>query len=143
MQLQDTLTGMGRLSDGGVASRLTVRPLTRERIVIRLLLLALALTTVYALAHIDDGGTNLAQALSDTLANLRTIFLQPGGPHLSFFATGNYDDLHGLIDTLYAELLARDLEVGEGPVLINYLDDADEVAPPHQRAHVYLPLALD
>ncbi len=84
MQLQDTLTGMGRLSDGGVASRLTVRPLTRERIVIRLLLLALALTTVYALAHIDDGGTNLAQALSDTLANLRIIFLQPGGPHLSF-----------------------------------------------------------
>ncbi|WP_039331435.1 AraC family transcriptional regulator [Novosphingobium subterraneum] len=66
-----------------------------------------------------------------------------GGPHLSFFATGDYDDLHGLIDTLYAELLARDLELGEGPVLINYLDDADEVAPPHQRAHVYLPLALD
>lgn len=57
--------------------------------------------------------------------------------------TGDYDDLHGLIDTLYAELLARDLELGEGPVLINYLDDADEVVPPHQRAHVYLPLALD
>ncbi|MGV3510556.1 MAG: AraC family transcriptional regulator [Novosphingobium sp.] len=67
----------------------------------------------------------------------------PGGPHLSFFATGDYNALHGLIDTLYADLIARDLLVGEGPVLINYLDDADEVAPPHQRAHVYLPLAND
>jgi phosphonate transport system permease protein len=45
----------------------------------------LALTTVYALAHMDDGGTDLAQAVWGTLANLKIIFLQPGGPHLSFF----------------------------------------------------------
>jgi phosphonate transport system permease protein len=84
--LQD-VTGMDRLTDGAVASasRLPVRPLTKEKIVIRLLLLVLALTTVYALAHLDDGGTDLTQAVSDTLANLKLIFLQPGGSHLSFF----------------------------------------------------------
>jgi len=85
-QLQDALTGMDRATGGAVAatSRLSVRPLTKERIVIRLLLCVLALTTVYALAHLDTGGTDLAQAVSDTLANLKIIFLQPGGPHLSF-----------------------------------------------------------
>jgi phosphonate transport system permease protein len=85
--MQHALTGMDHLTDRAVASasRLTVKPLTKERIVIRLLLLVLALTTVYALAHLDDGGTDLAQAVSDTLTNLKVIFLQPGGSHLSFF----------------------------------------------------------
>lgn len=85
-QQHDALTSMDRLADGAAdaASRLSVRPLTKERIVIRLLLLVLALTTVYALAHLDAGGTNLAQAVSDTLANLKIIFLEPGGPQLSF-----------------------------------------------------------
>ncbi len=58
--------------------------MTKEKIVIRLLLTVLGLTTVYALAHLDDGGANLVQAVSDTLANLQIIFLHPGGPHLSF-----------------------------------------------------------
>ncbi|KWV46974.1 phosphonate ABC transporter permease [Bradyrhizobium macuxiense] len=65
-------------------SRLPARPLTKEKVVIRLLLSVLAVTTVYALAHLDDGGVNLLQAASDTLANLKIIFLHPGGPHLSF-----------------------------------------------------------
>ncbi len=84
--LEDGLTGMDRQSGGAVASdsRFPVRPLAKEKIVIRLLLLVLALTTVYALAKLDDGGTDLAQAASDTLANLKIIFLHPGGPHLSF-----------------------------------------------------------
>lgn len=85
--LQDALTGVGRLTDGAAASTapLPIRPWSKEKIVIRLLLLVLALTTVYALAHLDTGGTNLAQAMSDTFANLKIIFLHPGGPHLSFF----------------------------------------------------------
>lgn len=84
--LQDGVTGMDRLTAGAVASdtRLPVGPLTKEKIVIRLLLLVLALTTVYALVNLDDGGADLAQAVSDTLANLKIIFLHPGGPHLSF-----------------------------------------------------------
>jgi phosphonate transport system permease protein len=84
--LQDSLTGLDRRTGGVVASasRLPVRPLTKEKVVIRLLLLVLALTTVYALAQLDDGGTDLAQAVSDTLTNLNIIFLHPGGPHLSF-----------------------------------------------------------
>jgi phosphonate transport system permease protein len=84
--LQDALTGMNRLTDraAGSASPLPVRPLTREKIVIRLLLLVLALTTIYALTHLDTGGVDFAQAISDTLGNLKIIFLTPGGPHLSF-----------------------------------------------------------
>jgi phosphonate transport system permease protein len=84
--LQDALTATDRLTGDAVAPafRLPARPLSKEKLVIRLLLLVLALTTVYALAHLDDGGTDLAQAVSDTLANLKIIFLHPGGPHLSF-----------------------------------------------------------
>ena len=84
--LQDALTGMDQLTDRavGAASSLPVRPLTKEKIVIRLLLLVLALTTIYTLTHLDTGGVNLAQAVSDTLRNLRIIFLTPGGPQLSF-----------------------------------------------------------
>ena len=60
-QLQDALTGMDRATGGAVAatSRLSVRPLTKERIVIRLLLCVLALTTVYALAHLDAAGLRI------------------------------------------------------------------------------------
>jgi phosphonate transport system permease protein len=84
--LQDALTATDRLTGDAVAPafRLPARPLSKEKLVIRLLLLVLALTTVYALAHLDDGGTDLVQAVSDTLANLKIIFLHPGGPHLSF-----------------------------------------------------------
>ncbi|HLZ01995.1 MAG TPA: ABC transporter permease subunit [Bradyrhizobium sp.] len=84
--LQDALNSADRLTGGAVgqAARLPASPLTKEKIVIRLLLLVLALTTIYALLHIDNGGTDLAQAVSDTLANLKVIFLHPGGPHLSF-----------------------------------------------------------
>ncbi len=85
-QLQDTLSGPGRLTGSAVAPalRLPVKPLTKQTVVIRLLLLVLALTTVYALATIDYGDIDLAQAVVDTLANLKIIFLHPGGQHLSF-----------------------------------------------------------
>lgn len=84
--VHEALPGIDRQTGGTVASApdLPVRPWSKEKIVIRLLLLVLALTTVYALAHLDTGGTNLGQAMSDTLANLKIIFLHPGGPHLSF-----------------------------------------------------------
>jgi phosphonate transport system permease protein len=84
--LQGALSGTDQLTGGAVASApsFPARPLTKERVVIRLLLAVLALTTVYALATIDTGGTNLSQAVADTLTNLKIIFLHPGGPHLSF-----------------------------------------------------------
>ena len=86
MRLPDTLCGSGRLTDSAVASalRLPVKPLTKQTVVIRLLLLVLAVTTVYALATIDYGGMDLAKAVADTLANLKIIFLHPGGARLSF-----------------------------------------------------------
>ncbi len=86
MRLQDTASVPGRLTDSAVASalRLPDKPLTRQTVVIRLLLLVLAVTTIYALATIDYGGIDLAQAVADTLANLNIIFLHPGGARLSF-----------------------------------------------------------
>lgn len=82
---------------------------------------------------LDTGGLGWAQG---GLEELRL----PGGPCLSFRLHGNYDALHEHIDLLYEELIVRDLPLGNGDLLINYLDDADEVAPPDQRAVVYLPL---
>ncbi len=86
MRLPDTLSGSGRLTDSAVASalRLPVKPLTKQTVVIRLLLLVLAVTTVYAFATVDYGGIDLAKAVADTLANLKIIFLHPGGARLSF-----------------------------------------------------------
>lgn len=63
-----------------------------------------------------------------------------GGRHLRLFAQGNYDLLHERLDALYIVLIERDLPLGDGPLLIHYLDDADEVAPSEQRAEVYLPI---
>jgi len=83
-QVQNVEISMDGLTEGISASRLPARPWNKEKIVIRILLAVLALTTVYALAHLDTGGTDLAQAISDTFANLKIIFLQPGGPRLSF-----------------------------------------------------------
>jgi phosphonate transport system permease protein len=84
--VHDALPGIDRQTNAGLASAspLPARPWSKEKVVIRLLLAVLALTTVYALAHLDTGGTDLAQAMSDTLSNLEIIFLHPGGPHLSF-----------------------------------------------------------
>lgn len=86
-QFQDILSGPRQMSGGVVAPavRLPAKPLTKQTVVIRLLLLVLALMTVYALATLDDGGVDLAKAVADTLANLKIIVLHPGGPHLSFF----------------------------------------------------------
>lgn len=61
------------------------KPLTKETVAIRALLLVLTLTTIYALQTIDYDSINVGQAILDTLANLKVIFLHPGGPHLTFF----------------------------------------------------------
>lgn len=66
-----------------------------------------------------------------------------GGLHARAFFTGDYDLLHDRIDGLYAELIAADVPVGEGPLLIAYLDDPEEVSAEDQRAQVYLPVLAD
>lgn len=87
MEFLETLSEQERLANIASAPKITVpvRPLTKETVVIRILLLVLTLTTVYALCTIDYQSVDLAQAVADTLANLKIIFLEPGGPHLSFF----------------------------------------------------------
>ena len=86
MRLPDTSSMPGRLTDSAVAQalRLPVKPLTKQTVVIRLLLLVLAVTTVYAFSTIDYDSIDLAKAVADTLANLKIIFLHPGGARLSF-----------------------------------------------------------
>ena len=83
-QLQDSVSGPGGLAAVAPALRLPVKPLTKQTIVIRLLLLVLVVTTVYAFTTLDYGEVDLPKAVLDTLSNLRIIFLHPGGPRLSF-----------------------------------------------------------
>jgi len=85
-QLQDALSGPNELTGSAVAPavHLPAKPMTKQTVVIRLLLLVLALTTVYALASLDHSDIDLAKAVADTLANLKIIFLHPGGERLSF-----------------------------------------------------------
>jgi phosphonate transport system permease protein len=89
MQLPNTMSGLGAVARGASSrgARVPVRPLTKEIIVIRLLLLVLMSTTIYALATLDYGSTDLVKAAVDTLSNLKIIFLHPGGPHLSLAKT--------------------------------------------------------
>ncbi len=84
--MQEALTRPDRLTGGTDAAglRVSVKPLTKQTIVIRLLLAMLALTTLYAFTTLDWGAVDLGQAIVDTLANLKLIFLEPGGPHLTF-----------------------------------------------------------
>jgi phosphonate transport system permease protein len=65
------------------AVSLPPKPLTRETLVIRLLLLVLTLTTVYAVLTVDCQGLDLGQAGADALVNVKLIFLHPGSAHLS------------------------------------------------------------
>ena len=86
MELEEAMKVWGPSAEAAFPpeTAIPVRPLTREIIVIRVLLLVLTLTTVYALQTIDYQAVDLTQAVSDTLTNLKFIFLQPaGGSHLS------------------------------------------------------------
>lgn len=82
---------------------------------------------------LDTGG--LGQAAGD----LEELHL-PGGPHARLFLQGDYDLLHDRIDAIYATLISQDMAVGDGPLLIAYLDDAEDVAPADQRAEIHVPL---
>ena len=86
MELLQILNKRERLVNAvpAAATPIPVKPLSKETVVIRLLLLTLALTTVYALWTLDYQSIDLVQAIADTLANFKIIFLEPGSPHLSF-----------------------------------------------------------
>lgn len=111
MRGPEILSGSDRLTGDAVfaAPRLPAKPLTRETIVIRLLLAVLAVTTVYALTTIDYGSTDLGQAMADTWANLKIIFLHPGSPRLSF-STALYEVVITLglafLSTLFGAVIA-------------------------------------
>lgn len=86
MGLPETSKTLGRPTHGAFASaaELPAKPLTKETVVIRVLVLVLATTTLYALMTLDYDSVDMGEALAGTLANLRTIFLHPGGTHLTF-----------------------------------------------------------
>ena len=86
MELLQILNKRERLVNAvpAAATPIPVQPLSKETVVIRLLLLTLALTTVYALWTLDYQSIDLVQAIVDTLVNFKIIFLEPGSPHLSF-----------------------------------------------------------
>jgi phosphonate transport system permease protein len=86
MEMEDTLKigGWPMARASAPKAHIPVRLLTKDAVVIRILLLVLTLTTVYALTTLDYQSVDLGQAISDTLSNLKIIFMQPGSSHLSF-----------------------------------------------------------
>lgn len=59
------------------------KPLDKAALAIRLTLLVLAVTTIYALLTMDDQGINILKAILDTLSNFKTIFFQPYSQHFT------------------------------------------------------------
>jgi phosphonate transport system permease protein len=112
MELQNAMKISGRTAGAAVPpeTAIPVRPLTRETVVIRVLLLVLTLTTVYALTTIDYQAVDLTQAVSDTLTNLKIIFLQPGGGTHLTFAKALYEVIITLglafLSTLFGSVIA-------------------------------------
>ena len=112
MELQNAMNISGRTAGAAVPpeTAIPVRPLTRETVVIRVLLLVLTLTTVYALTTIDYQAVDLTQAVSDTLTNLKIIFLQPGGGTHLTFAKALYEVIITLglafLSTLFGSVIA-------------------------------------
>lgn len=86
MNIEKAMGSWGRTMNEDTAAQadLPARPLAKETLVIRILLLVLTATTVYALVTIDYGTVDLARAAADTLRNLDIIVLQPGSSHLTF-----------------------------------------------------------
>ena len=67
------------------AELLCVKPLTRETLVLRIFLAVLALTTLYALSTIDYRSIDVATGISETLGNLKFIFLEPNTRRLGLW----------------------------------------------------------
>ncbi len=86
MELQETLKIWSRpvATTAAPAHPLPDKPMSKETVAIRILLLVLTITTVYALLTIDYQSIDVAKAFADTLGNLKIIFLQPGSSRLSF-----------------------------------------------------------
>lgn len=69
-----TQIGMERTAEVPVPA---VKPLNKATLAIRLILLSLAVITVYTLYTMDYKGISVLQGFSDTLANFKTIFFSP------------------------------------------------------------------
>ncbi len=83
MEIEETLELWVRPANDAVTPEIPAKPLTRESLTIRILLLVLTLVTVYALLSVDYRSIDVAKAFADTFANLKIIFLHPGSHRLS------------------------------------------------------------
>jgi phosphonate transport system permease protein len=86
MKAEETLKIVGQPRRVATVAKANIpaKPLTRETVVIRALLLILALATGYALSTVDYQSIDMVQAMVDTVANFKIIFLEPGSSHLTF-----------------------------------------------------------
>ena len=63
-----------------------------------------------------------------------------GGLALRMSHAGDYDQIHSAIDDIYRTAVLADLPIADGPLLIHYLDDPEDVPVDRLRAYVYLSL---
>ena len=64
-----------------------------------------------------------------------------GGRHARLRHVGDYDSLHDNIDRLYACMIEAGEELGDRPLVVNYVDDPESRPPEDWRSDIYLPLA--
>ncbi|MEA4924080.1 MAG: ABC transporter permease subunit [Syntrophomonadaceae bacterium] len=86
-----------------------IRPVNKSTLIIRAILLSLSIITVYTLLTMDYKGVDILKGFSDTLANFRTMFLQPHSERLSlldaFYEVGITMGL-AFLSTLFGAFIA-------------------------------------
>ncbi len=111
MQAQESIGVWGRIDLDGLSQDIprSVKPLTRETVALRVFLLVLSFLTVYALVTMDYRSVDVAQAIADTISNLKIIFFHPGSERISLW-DGFYEVLitMGLafLTTLFGGIIA-------------------------------------
>ena len=77
---ESTLSGKATFSMSG-----TVKPLSKESLVMALLLLVLAFLTIYALLTMDYQSVDIPKAIAATVSNFKIIFTQPNFKRLNLW----------------------------------------------------------
>jgi len=80
MQMEESIKGWAQLSGADIKDHkklVTTKPLNKASITMRIILLVLAVLTIYAFLTMDYKGVNVLKGFIDTYSNFQTMFLHP------------------------------------------------------------------
>ncbi|MDM5330021.1 ABC transporter permease subunit [Neobacillus sp. CF12] len=84
MEANQQLTSAKQLLDPQLQKKIRIKTLTKSSVVIRSTLITLALLSVYAFFSFDYKQLDIGEAVLSTLANLKSMFLEPHLKHFTF-----------------------------------------------------------